>query len=42
MNLIDQPALRRELNRVVGPDFVFTEGHDVERWKKLAGIKEGK
>jgi uncharacterized membrane protein YgcG len=42
MNLIDQPALRRELNRVVGPNFVFTEGHDVERWKKLAGIKEEK
>jgi hypothetical protein len=42
MNLIDQPALRRELNRVVGPSFVFTEGHDVERWKKLAGIKEEK
>jgi hypothetical protein len=41
MNIIDQGAMRRELNRVVGPTFTFTEG-SVERWKQLAGIKEGK
>lgn len=41
MNLIDQDAMRRELNRVVGPNFVFTEG-SVERWTQLAGIKEDK
>ncbi len=40
MNLVDADAMRRELNRVVGPSFVFTEGHSIDRWKKLAGIKE--
>jgi hypothetical protein len=44
MGLIDQDAMRRELNRVVGPSFVFTEGKDgsIERWAQLAGIKEKK
>jgi len=41
MGLIDQAAMRRELNRVVGPNFVFTEG-SVDRWSQLAGIKEEK
>jgi len=44
MSLIDQDAMRRELNRVVGPNFVFTEGKEgnIDRWAKLAGIKEEK
>lgn len=41
MGLIDQDAMRRELNRVVGPSFTFTEG-SIDRWAQLAGIKEEK
>lgn len=36
--IIDRDAMRRELNRFVGPGVVFTES--VDRWCKLAGIKE--
>lgn len=38
--IIDRDALRRELNKFVGPGVVFTES--VDRWCKLAGIKEEK
>jgi len=40
LRVIDQPALRRELNALVGGNVIFTEG--VDRWCKLAGIKESK
>lgn len=36
---IDQEALRRELNSLVGGSTIFTEG-TVNRWTELAGIKE--
>lgn len=41
LNIIDKSGMRQELNRVVGPNVVFTES-TVDRWSKLAGIKEGK
>jgi len=39
-SLLDKAALRQELNRFVGPSVMFTES--VDRWCKLAGIKETK
>jgi len=41
LNIIDKPAMRKELNRVVGPNVVFTES-TIDRWCELAGIKEVK
>lgn len=38
---IDQDALRRELNSLVGGSTIFTEGI-INRWNELAGIKETK
>jgi len=39
-NLINKDGLRRELNRVVSRPTIFIES--IERWQKLAGIKESK
>lgn len=41
LNVIDKSNMRQELNRVVGPNVVFTESM-VDRWCELAGITEGK